>query len=57
MLELVDAGWQLGEFSSATPAVRCRRGAEQRMLSIESGDPEQRDTPRTWGGQCINCED
>ena len=56
MLELIDAGWRLGEFSSLGAAVRHERGSERRMLSIEAQDPEGSGRI-AWGGQCVNCED
>lgn len=40
MLELLDAGWQIGEFSSTAAHVRYSRGVEQRMLAIEHVDPK-----------------
>ncbi|HTW74406.1 MAG TPA: hypothetical protein VMD56_05735 [Steroidobacteraceae bacterium] len=39
VIELLDAGWQVGEFSSAAALVRYRRGTEQRLLTIEELDP------------------
>jgi hypothetical protein len=56
MLELIDAGWRLGEFSSLGAAVRHERGSERRMLSIEAQDPESPGRV-AGGGQCVNCED
>lgn len=56
MLELLDAGWRLGEFASSSAAVRHERASEKRMLAIEEQDPEG--TGRAaWAGQCVNCED
>jgi hypothetical protein len=57
MLEFRDSGWELGEFGSASGAVRLARGAEKRMLSIETRDPEGDGRHATWSGQCIGCED
>ena len=42
MLEWIDAGWQLGEFSSIGGTFFCTRGAERRMVSIQPTDPEKR---------------
>ena len=39
MLELIDTGWQLGEFASSSGAVRHERGTEKRMLAIEYAEP------------------
>jgi hypothetical protein len=57
MLELREAGWELGEFGSTSGAVRLARGAEKRMLTIEMQDPEGNGRPAGWGGQCIGCEE
>ncbi|HEX4052323.1 MAG TPA: hypothetical protein VHY19_15755 [Steroidobacteraceae bacterium] len=57
MLELLDAGWQLGEFASSSAAVRHERAGEKRMLAIEEQDPEGGTGRAAWGGQCVNCED
>lgn len=56
MLELVDTGWQLGEFASGSGVVRHQRASEKRMLAIEEKDPEENGRA-AWGGQCVNCED
>jgi hypothetical protein len=56
MLELLDAGWRLGEFASNSGAVRHERASEKRMLAIEEQDPEAIGRA-AWGGQCVNCED
>ncbi len=58
MLELIDAGGRIGEFSSGGGAVRHSRGLETRMLAIEVADPEEggRHGP-AWSGRCVNCED
>lgn len=39
MLEWIDAGWAVGEFSSVAAAFFCDRSAERRMVSIERLDP------------------
>lgn len=39
MLEWIDAGWQLGEFSSTGGTFFCTRGVERRMVSITPSDP------------------
>lgn len=55
MVELIDTGWRLGEFSSGSGAVRHERGAEKRMMAIEAQDPEDRSRHPVW--QCTNCEE
>ena len=39
MLEHIDAGWQLGEFSSRTGHFFCDKGNERRMVEISRSDP------------------
>jgi hypothetical protein len=39
MLEWIDAGWQLGEFSSSAGTFFCTRGVEHRMIHIAPTDP------------------
>jgi hypothetical protein len=39
MLKWIDAGWQLGEFSSTGGTFFCTRGAERRMVCITPSDP------------------
>jgi hypothetical protein len=39
MLNRIDAGWQLGEFSSRGGAVFFTRGVERCMVGIEAADP------------------
>jgi hypothetical protein len=39
MLEWIDAGWQLGEFSSTGGTFFCTRGVERRMVSITPSAP------------------
>ena len=53
MLELLDAGWHLGEFSSAGAVVRYSRGSEQRLLTVEHMDPENSGGLAVWRGQSI----
>jgi hypothetical protein len=38
MLEWIDAGWQLGEFSSTTGTFFCTRGVERRQVEITPTD-------------------
>lgn len=39
MLERIDAGWQLGEFSSRGGSFFCTRGGERCQVGIEAADP------------------
>jgi hypothetical protein len=39
MLERIDAGWHLGEFSSRGGSFFCTRGAERFQVGIEAADP------------------
>jgi hypothetical protein len=39
MLDHIDAGWRLGEFSSTGGTFFCTRGAERRMVSITPSAP------------------
>jgi len=39
MLERIDAGWQLGEFSSRGGSVFFTRRTERCMVSVEAADP------------------
>jgi hypothetical protein len=39
MLERIDAGWQLKEFSSRTGVFSCTRGVERRQTEITPTDP------------------
>jgi hypothetical protein len=39
MLEWIDAGWQLGEFSSTSGVFFVTRGVERRMICITPTDP------------------
>ncbi len=62
MLEWLDAGWNLGEFSSASAAFFCDRcpggrNPERRMISIDPTDPN--DVPMYGGAHlsgCPNCD-
>jgi hypothetical protein len=58
MLEWIDAGWRLGEFSSTAGTFFCTRGVERRMISIMPGDPgdARMDRP-AHGARCATCED
>jgi hypothetical protein len=58
MVEWMDKGWQVGEFSSASGAFFCHRDPERRMVSIDPTDPE--DEPRfgsSYFGGCPTCGD
>jgi hypothetical protein len=58
MLQWIDAGWKLGEFSSASATFFCDRNPERRMISIDPTDPH--DVPMHGGahlGSCPNCDD
>ena len=39
MLEYIDAGWRLGEFSSRTGFFFCDKAGERRMVEISPSDP------------------
>ena len=39
MLEWIDAGWTLGEFSSRSGTFFCGRGTDRRMVGITPTDP------------------
>jgi hypothetical protein len=41
MLEHIDAGWELGEFSSTAAVFFCTKGVERRMVEISPSDPGQ----------------
>jgi len=58
MLQWLDDGWQLGEFSSAAATFFCDRNPERRMVSIDPSDPD--DVPMYGGahlGGCRNCSE
>jgi hypothetical protein len=58
MLELIDCGWHLGEFSSSSASVHCHRGIETRMLAIIAQDPEEDYAKHLRGSSaCPDCED
>ncbi len=44
MLEKIDAGWEIGEFSSRTGMFYCTRGTERHMISIVPCDPHMENT-------------
>lgn len=59
MLEWIDAGWQLGEFSSRTGVFLCTRSVERRQIEITPSDPGP---VQRYGGvpsrsSCVGCED
>jgi len=41
MLEHIDAGWQLGEFSSTGGVLFCTKGIERRQVEITPSDPRR----------------
>jgi len=41
ILEWIDAGWQLGEFSSTGGSLFCTPGVERRMVGITPTYPEE----------------
>jgi len=41
MLEWIDAGWQLREFSSRSGVFFCARGLERRIIEITPSDPRR----------------
>ena len=47
LIEWIDAGWSVGEFSSCAGTFFCTRGIEQRTVAIQSTDP---DSERGHGG-------
>jgi hypothetical protein len=53
MLELIEAGWTVGDFSSSAALVCCSRGTEQRMLTIAHVDPHQSHAAPAWQGQRV----
>lgn len=58
MLEWIDAGWSLGEFSSASATFFCDRHPERRMVSIDPADPHE--MPHPGGahlGACPTCSE
>jgi len=55
MLQWIDAGWGLGEFSSTSAAFFCHRNPERRMVSIDPTDPH--DVPMYGGAHLGGCPD
>jgi hypothetical protein len=58
MIEWIDAGWSLREFSSSSATFFCDRDPERRMVSIDPTDPDE--VPMYGGahlGRCPNCEE
>jgi hypothetical protein len=58
ILEWMDAGWKLKEFSSRTGVFFCDRGVDRRMVEITPTNPGRAQS----GGvphrpPCFNCED
>ncbi len=53
MLQWIDAGWNLGEFSSASASFFCDRSPERRMVSIDPTDPH--DVPMYGGAHLSGC--
>jgi hypothetical protein len=51
MLEWIDSGWELGEFSSVGGTFFCSRIGERRMVAITPSDPQCRAPalPQIWG--------
>jgi hypothetical protein len=41
MLEWIDVGWRLGEFSSRTGVFFCTRGVKRRMVCITPSDQDR----------------
>ena len=58
MLQWIDAGWELGEFSSTAPTFFCTRRNERRMVGIQPIEPGHvRDTGASALQQCPGCGD
>ena len=55
MLEWMDAGWRLGEFSSVSATFFCDRQNDRRMVSIVPTDPHDSGTVPFAG--CPTCGD
>jgi hypothetical protein len=55
MLQWIDAGWRLGEFSSTSATFFCDRNPERRMVSIDPADPY--DVPMYGGAHLVGCPD
>jgi hypothetical protein len=57
MLEWLDAGWRIGEFSSTAGTFFCVRGAERRMVGIQPTEPGHAHSSGTSGLQsCPGCD-
>jgi len=61
MLKWVDAGWEIGEFSSTIGSFFCNRHPERRMVSISPTDPHAEHVGSMYGpsrsGGCPTCDD
>jgi len=55
MLEWMDAGWRLGEFSSVSATFFCDRQNDRRMVSIVQKDPH--DSGTAPFASCPTCGD
>ena len=53
MIQWMDEGWQLKEFSSASASFFCDRHPERRMISIDPTDPH--DVPMYGGAHLNGC--
>jgi hypothetical protein len=57
MLEWIDAGWQVGEFSSRTAVFFCTKGVERRHIEITPSYPGRVQGGGVLQRSCTNCED
>ena len=58
MIEWLDAGWKLGEFSSTAGTFFCTRGTERRIVAIQPIDPGSvPDSGMARLQGCPSCED
>jgi hypothetical protein len=58
MIEWIDGGWRIGEFSSTAGTFFCTRGTERRMIGIQSMEPGRIHDSGTSGLQgCPTCGD
>ena len=58
MLEWIDAGWQIKEFSSRTGVFLFKRGVERRMVNITPSYPgEVSAYGSAPGPRCASCDD
>ena len=58
MLDWLDSGWSIGEFSSGSGTFFCDRSPDRRMVSIDPTDPH--DVPMNGAAhlsRCPTCED